>query len=109
MDLFPRLIAATLLLGLAPPAVAEELARSDRELLDELLRTTLFDPPRDAERVVVKASVRDAWGKSNEVDQEAWLVPASDGRPARLVLADGRTMKAPSEEASLRRVDLVAT
>ncbi len=92
----------------APLAAAQELSREDRELLDALLKDTLFDPPSDAERVVVRATLRNAWGGAEEVERDAWLLPATADQAAQVVFADGSRAPAPGEAAALPRVDLAA-
>lgn len=99
---------ATLLLAAATGASAQDLDVKDRELLDELLRSTLFDPPADAERVVIKAPLRSVWGSVEEVERHAWLVPAQGDRPARVFSADGRPLPTPPDVSTLVRVDMVA-
>ncbi|HZU99093.1 MAG TPA: hypothetical protein VFF73_20470 [Planctomycetota bacterium] len=102
-------MVAAILLGLAGTVVAEDkLASEDRELLESLLKTTVFDPPANAERVVAKVALRTCWASTEEVERELWRVPASGDQPARLVRADGRTETAAITSVAPTRVDFVA-
>lgn len=96
------------LLGLAP-ALAQELAPADRDLLEGLLGTTLFDPPPDAGYVLVSTEVRTVWATSERLERPAWWVPGRGDEPARLVFVDG--FGAPphgGDPAALPRLDLAA-
>jgi hypothetical protein len=106
-----RTLAVALVLATALAGVvhAADLRAEDRKLLDELLRTTVYDPPPEAERVVAKVPLRTCWGHKELVDREAWLLPAKGESPPRWVWADGRTEPAPVDSAAAaRRVDLAA-
>ena len=103
------LAVALLPLLLAGPSRAEEptLSPADEELLVGLLEGPLFDPPPGAKRVRVPVQLRTCWASSHEVEREAWLLPATQDRPATVVFTDGRSEPAPPADR-LREVDLVA-
>lgn len=89
MRLTFSLLLAGSLICLSSPVPAQEPDPDDRRLLDELLKTTLYDPPPAAERVVAKVTLRTCWGHTEEVTRDLWRLPGEGERPEQLIRADG--------------------
>ncbi|MBL4850607.1 MAG: hypothetical protein JKY65_34245, partial [Planctomycetes bacterium] len=70
------------------PASAQELSEADARLLEDVLKSTLYDPPSGARRCRFKMRVRTVWGQETLVEREGWAIVGKDGK-TKIMLADG--------------------
>jgi hypothetical protein len=82
------------------------LSDKDRELLEGLLRSVVFDP-KGAKRVRVEWIRRGAWGKSEKVNREGWLVKGRGKTQARVYFADGLFIFAPDGTGKIGELDFL--
>jgi hypothetical protein len=101
------LVIVPVLISAAPPAKEPGLSAEDKKYLDGLLKDFLFDPPKDAERVGVKVTVRTVWGGAGEATRAGWHVPGENGKPGRVFFTDGGSIAAPPAK-QMKNIDFVA-
>src|SRR5438105_15461543 len=72
----------------APAAEEPLLTAQDKNYLDGLMRTFLFDPKR-SERVRVNMVVRTVWARSRKATVDGWFVAGKDLKRGRVYFTDG--------------------
>lgn len=106
--LLAGMLGAWLVLTAGTGAVGAEpaaLSSVERRLLDGLMKEFVFDP-QGAQYVRVKAKYRAAWGRSEELPREGWLVASKNEKSGRVYFMDGESMAAPAQ-GGIEKVDFV--
>src|SRR5262249_56698735 len=76
----------------------KRLSSADAQLLEDLLKEFLFDPPKEAKRVRIQAPAHiRGESRTEQVAREGWLVAGNNGEPGRVSFTDGESLAAPKE------------